>query len=86
MHDIDKRQQLAVWTIVTMRWPTLADYLIESIGGRARGPSDDVRPLFEREDVRNVLDGNGIGVALVAEAIGLFAGLRTPHAIAGAAA
>ena len=68
--DIE-RDQLALWTIVTMRWPKLADYLekqpemVEKIGQPGiSGVPDEIKALFNDEDVANVVRGKPVEASL----------------------
>ncbi len=70
--EVDVRA-LALWTIVELRWPLLADCLSEhpalvSKVGQKTPPKDaripeDLRDLFTAETVKNVVDGHGVDAA-----------------------
>jgi hypothetical protein len=87
----DERQlrQLALWTILTLRWPLLAEYLSDHPGeivivgktGRREAKDDlttELERLFRDEAVRQVVEGRGVKppVTLDAEAIQGFLGLE----------
>ncbi len=73
-----ERDQLALWTILSLRWPMLADYLadhpeaVERIG-QERSPEVDerIRGLFGRPEVVKVVNGDTehIEAVLDAEAV-----------------
>jgi hypothetical protein len=61
--DIE-RESLALWTILSMRWPRLADYLIDNPTMveeiRKKETSnipEDLHEILKEEDVLNVLNG-----------------------------
>jgi hypothetical protein len=71
-----QRSQLALWTILDLRWPRLADYLVAHpddvvlIGGSApkrAGPA--IRPLFTDPEVLRVVSGAESDLGLDADAI-----------------
>lgn len=81
----DAHERLALWTILGLRWPLLADYLAadpeaadEILAGKA--PTDEVpeqlRPLWRDERVRAVLEGavDEISAKLDRAAVDLCAG------------
>jgi hypothetical protein len=84
--DIDRRR-LALWTIVTLRWPLLAEYLerrpatVAQIGKTTL--PDDLDPslqrLFRDRDVFEAVNGRHIGVGLDEETILAGASLRGPQ-------
>lgn len=85
-------EQLALWTIVVLRWPLLAEYLerhpemVERIGETLQDDvfeSDCLRSLFQDEEVYNVIKGKGVGTCLDADAIRSCAYLRTPESSTG---
>jgi hypothetical protein len=91
----DERQlrQLALWTILALRWPLLADYLAEHpsevalIGSPTRRePKDDLtvelERLFRDDAVRQVVEGGDVKppVSLDADAIRGFLGLEPEQA------
>jgi hypothetical protein len=58
---------LAQWTIFTLRWPQLAEYLTKNpdtidknITVNQNGMDDNIRQLLKDEDVKKVMEGNGI--------------------------
>ncbi|MBD0372735.1 MAG: hypothetical protein ICV60_17960 [Pyrinomonadaceae bacterium] len=82
-----KREQLALWTIASLRWPVLAEYLedepklTEHIGKDVL--PDEVRPdlqkLFKDPEVISVFRGVGIGEVLDESAVTMCASLRTTN-------
>lgn len=82
--DLEKRNQLALWTIVKMRWPLLADYLEEYpahlknfVSGRSsKEIHPDVADLIKDKEVRHVLNGKGIDTQLDEEALRRFIRLK----------
>ncbi|HEX9029076.1 MAG TPA: hypothetical protein VF823_07870, partial [Anaerolineales bacterium] len=93
VENLDKRKQLALWTIVLLRWPLLAEYLekypdkADLLSGAQTGPMqdtaiDELRPLFENEDVKRVFQGDGGFPRLDKEAIIRLIGIKATHATA----
>jgi hypothetical protein len=79
-------EQLALWTIIVLRWPLLAEFLknhpemVGYIGKPLQSSalaSEDLRNLFQDEKVSEVIAGGNTGVALDTEAIRACAHLRT---------
>jgi hypothetical protein len=77
-------QRLALWMIVSLRWPVLADHLTEHpewVGNLVdgSGPPDDVpddlQTLFKDARVRRVFKGEGVDVSLRPEHVRAFARL-----------
>ena len=72
LSEVDiERDRLARWTILSMRWPRLAEYLeehpeqVEMIGRQnASDIPQEVRELFQSEDVAKVVRGESAGVSL----------------------
>lgn len=65
-HDI-KIDDLVQWTIIIMRWPQLAEYLIKNPGTIDKVGQNDISDideevsyLFNDEDVKSVVDGGNI--------------------------
>jgi hypothetical protein len=66
--DLTKRNQLALWTIVRMRWPLLADYLEEfpqylenfKSGKSNKAIHADVMDLVKAQEVMDVLCGRDV--------------------------
>ena len=84
--DEKRRKQLALWTIVCLRWPIFEEYLLELASRKTPEPTAEVRALLESESVRKVLEGANVGVALTLEAIVAFAGLRASESAVGTVA
>lgn len=78
---------MALWTILTFRWPRLAEYL-ESYpemikhfldpAGIEEVP-EDLRKLFLDQNVRGVVEGKSIGTSLDEKTIKELLELRTSH-------
>jgi KAP family P-loop domain len=79
-------QKLALWTILSLRWPLLADYLqihpdgVDWINEVTQDdgflPADPkLRALFELPDVRRVVKGEEVGVSLDAGSVRAFTGV-----------
>lgn len=75
LRDLRLREQLALWTIVSLRWPLLRDYLIDQIEGRVDDPGDAVRHLAGTPEVRQVLDGDKLEASLDRDSIRVLIGL-----------
>jgi hypothetical protein len=70
LSKLDKH--LALWIIIELRWPKLADYLVQNpekvklIGSeiKKKDPdiSDELKELFKSKEVKDVINGEGIGV------------------------
>jgi hypothetical protein len=82
-------KQLALWTILVLRWPVLAEYLevhpekVEQIGKPLPNEvpeTEHLRELFQNDEVRDVIKGKGIGISLDKSAIQACACLRTRSA------
>ena len=81
-----EREQLALWTILSLRWPLLAEYLEKNpdkVGdilqrNLADIPKDrqDLKDLVADKDVLSVLGGGPTGVALDSNVVGQCALLR----------
>lgn len=79
----DKRKQFVLWTIVSLRWPSLAEYLekypekVDLIRKPELGDEElediveDFRPLAHSKAVKDVLNGEGVGIGLDEEAISI---------------
>jgi hypothetical protein len=68
-------ERLALWTILRLRWPLLADYLAdhpEAVeNGAPQGMADaTLAQLLASSEVQAVIQGRGVGVALTREVIG----------------
>lgn len=82
--NLEKRNQLALWTIVKMRWPLLADYLEEypqyldtfKKGELNNAIHPDVNDLINEQEVMDVLTGKGISVELDGDALKRFIRLK----------
>ncbi len=75
--------QLVLWTIVSLRWPMVEEYLIALASDPKAEPSQEVRSLLESKSVKSVLDGNGVGARLEIKWIKEFALLRGSEGTAG---
>jgi hypothetical protein len=66
----DAQQTTALWTILALRWPRLADYLadhpaaVAAIGGDAAGVPPELAPLFANAEVQGVVTGRGEGIGV----------------------
>ena len=69
--DKEAQHRMALWTILSLRWPRLSEYLAEhpdvasafANGGAApAGVPDDLVPLFADGGVRAVMAGDGEGI------------------------
>jgi hypothetical protein len=84
--NIDRRR-LALWTVVSLRWPLLAEYLERRPSmvrqfGSAQLPEDldpILRPLFRDDDVVATFKGVGAEIGLDESAIIACASLRGPR-------
>ena len=82
--DLTKRNQLALWTIVKMRWPLLGDYLEEypehltnfKSGKSNKAIHTDVLGLVKDIAVRDVLNGKGLNCELDVPALKRFISLK----------
>jgi hypothetical protein len=84
-------EQLALWTIVSLRWPLLADELALRPGLLSSDSSSsssnnnnntdmraDLRQLWGSEDVQAVIRGDGVSARLTGHAVSVLAGLSLP--------
>jgi hypothetical protein len=74
--DPRRRCQLALWTILCLRWPPLEDYFVDVAQGRSVDPSETVRALLGNPGVRAVIDGTGVPHGLDLNAIRAFVSLH----------
>jgi hypothetical protein len=81
--DAAAQQQTALWTILALRWPRLADHLavrpedVARVGGRGKVPDaipEGLRPLFRDQRVVDVVRGEGVDAALDEDAVRRCAG------------
>ncbi len=81
-------EALALWTIITLRWPLLADHLEEHPEMVSHILSDDklpedtdvpesLRRLVRDREVRRVISGEGIGTSLDENTVRVLSGLNT---------
>jgi hypothetical protein len=84
--DLHQRKQLALWTIVCLRWPILEEYLLELASRKTPATTAEVRTLLDSESVRHVLEGTNVGVPLTLDAIVAFAGFRGSESAVGTVA
>lgn len=87
-----RQKQLVLWTIVTLRWPLLEEFLqdhpeqVDNIcRGKGRFP-DDIRTLVTTSDVRDVFEGRNVGTSLTQDAVNILAGFSQSEPGAGSAA
>ena len=71
--DVETRKQLALWTIVALRWPLLQEYLVALSAKPGLEPPSDVAGLIRSQAVQSVFDGRGVGVGLSNDSIRQFA-------------
>jgi hypothetical protein len=70
-------EQLALWTIIDLRWPLLAEYLAENPGvvtyleynSLPNAIPEHLHELFRDQAVRDVIKGRGVGTSLDEDAI-----------------
>jgi hypothetical protein len=67
-------ERLALWTILRLRWPLLADYLAEhpevvDDANTAATADQGLAELLDSAEVRDVIEGRGVGVALTSGVI-----------------
>jgi hypothetical protein len=83
--DKHAQHQTALWTILSLRWPRLAEYLASHpdaaalIGTDGSAPSDvptDLAPLFADVDVAQVVLGRAEGVEATLDANSIRASIR----------
>ena len=77
--------EIALWTILSQRWPTLAEVLLETPGLLAKIDTDSAPEAFDEslqtlvvgnDSVLNVIDGTGVEFSLTESTIRAIAGLR----------
>jgi energy-coupling factor transporter ATP-binding protein EcfA2 len=73
--DVKRRKQLALWTILSLRWPLLSDYLIDRVEGRSPEPDEAVRELAATNEVQSVLAGEGVSATLDFDTIRVLVGI-----------
>jgi hypothetical protein len=88
-----ERKKLALWTIVNLRWPRLAeyledhpemvDYILYEMRLEGVGITENLRKLFTEISVRNVIQGKDIGAALDERSIRHLIGLGTSESNKG---
>ncbi len=86
LDDLKRRKQLALWTILCLRWPVLEEYLLQRVTEGTAEQTAVVKALLQTKSVRDVLSGTAVGVSLDLEAVQRFAELRGSEAAAGAVA
>ncbi len=74
--NLEKRKQLALWTILSLRWPLLEEYLeeqperVEWINNNQNDKIfESLRSLAENSEVRELINGGGVGSKLDANTI-----------------
>ncbi|MEA3324009.1 MAG: FxSxx-COOH system tetratricopeptide repeat protein [Euryarchaeota archaeon] len=76
-------KKLALWTIIILRWPLLAEYLeihpemVKEIGKETSTVDKNLRVLFKDQNVIDVIEGRGVDASVDEKAICAFTGLRT---------
>jgi hypothetical protein len=88
-HDLSdpaRRKQLALWTILCLRWPALEEHFVESVADRPQKLPPELDDLASNSSVQRVLEGECVGTPLDREAITWLAGLRAAEGDAGATA
>jgi hypothetical protein len=74
-------EQLALWTIVSLRWPLLADELVQRPGvliGDSAQMRTELRRLWASAEVQAVIRGDGVFARLTHHAVSTLAGLSLP--------
>jgi hypothetical protein len=97
--DITQRKQLALWAIVSLRWPLLEEYLEaypEVIDLIASGEMDkgemlvnadtNLQKLVESSDVKSVFKGEAVGTSLSSATVRKIIGISDAHATAASVA
>jgi KAP family P-loop domain len=73
-------EQLALWTILSMRWPLLADQLAQRpelvSDGSSMDWTEQLRDLWDSEDVKAVVTGYGVPARLTESAVRALVGLK----------
>jgi hypothetical protein len=76
--------QLALWTILSSRWPQLADHLVEHLemlekqaGDCTADLSESLKALWGEQNVAQVIKGDSARPALTAETLKQCAGMRS---------
>ena len=88
MHRSMAVELLARWTIISLRWPSLAYYLAHNpykvadiVGNAATDIPDKIRALGARSDVQKVIGKNEEGLILNKTAVESLAGELFPYAV-----
>jgi hypothetical protein len=84
--DIEKRKQLALWTILSLRWPAVEEFLVQQAADPNAEATPDVQALLHTDAVQSVIDCKQLETMLDPQTVGLFAGIRSSDAAAGAVA
>jgi hypothetical protein len=77
LESIEKKEQFVLWTIILLRWPSLAEFLEENPSNvdLIRGKNSvetvkaDLRELVGKREVLDVLEGTGVKASLDEKAI-----------------
>jgi hypothetical protein len=77
LSDPTRRKQLALWTILCLRWPALEEHFVESATNEPRKLPPELHNLVSSSPVKRVLEGECVGTPLDRGAIGWLAGLRS---------
>jgi hypothetical protein len=76
-------EQIALWTIVSLRWPLLADQVAlrpALLSGTGDGElRQGLRELWTSDDVRAVVTGDGVSARLTEHAVRALVGLPPPR-------
>ena len=81
----ESRKQLALWTIITLRWPALAEYLElhceqvnDILSGSFSSADENLSELTkEMKAVKEVFDGKKVKVSLDSESLGRLLRIKT---------
>jgi hypothetical protein len=87
VENLERRKELALWTIVQLRWPLLAEYLekhpekVDVITGIAQDGEDDpefkdLRDLALSEEVKSVFNGQVVATKIDQETVRRLMGIK----------
>jgi len=83
LSDEKRRKQLALWTILCLRWPVLEEPLIALVADQPRPLPPGLNDLVHSPAVKLVLEGKCVGTPLDREAIRWLGGLRATEGAPG---